>query len=541
MTAISYLIVMNVKNAILDTLRHPLKLILYLLIIIGMVYGAVMGFAAGDTDAGEFIRGLTAESHGRLLSGVYLAVLFFISIPVMLKGLSSGTSFFSLSDVHNLFVAPVSERLILMYGIGRQLATMLILLITFAAYGGMLINTFNLEPWETLLLIVGIGLMLILVQLTTLIIFTLSCCHPIRATIIKYIIFATAFGSVGIVVGNLFINGITLENTFQSITLPVLEWIPIAGWMHGFIFGIMEQDTMRMLIFGVLIIVMIFSSIVALANFNSDFYEDVLSGAEGYHEFKENIRSGKMSERMLMGDRKIKIGKTGINRGFGARAIFYKHLKEGSRRSKLMFFNINTVVLILITLVIGLGMRIAMPAVDPTIIYLAVSIICAYVQFFFSAASDWVKELTKPYIYLIPDSAVKKLVMAAATGLIKPFTDGFIAFFILSAFIRGELCDILVSALVYGSFGSVYIAANILAQRLVGVDSTGGVFITFYMSVIVLTLLPGIILGVVVLSQFAGVFGNIATTLFDLPICLWNMLISAVIFLACRNLLDNSE
>ncbi len=542
MKAISYLIAMNVKNAILDTIRHPLRLILYLIIIFGMAYGAVMGFTAGDTDAGEFIRGITAESHGRLLNGAYLAVLFFISIPVMLKGLSSGTSFFSLSDVHNLFVAPVSTRLILMYGIGRQLATMLILLITFAAYGGMLINTFNLAPWETLLLIVGIGLMLILVQLTTLIIFSLASCHPKRAAVMKYIIYATAFGAIGIVVGNLFIGGITLENTFRSISLPVLEYIPIAGWMHGFIFGILEQNSLKMLIYGLLMILMIFGSIIALYNFNTDFFEDVLSGAEDYHEFRENIRSGKVSEAAMFGDgKKLKKGKLGINRGYGASTIFFKHLREGARRSKIMFFNINTVVLMLIVLVIGLGMRIAMSEVNPTIIYLAVSIIGAYVQFFFSAASDWVKELTKPYIYLIPDNPVKKLVMAAATGLIKPFTDGIVSFLILAIFIRGEIPDIITAALMYGSFGSIYIAANVLAQRLVGIDSTGGVFITLYMSLIVLTLLPGVILGVVCLSEFAVVFGNIATTLFDFPIFSWNMLVSAIIFLSCRNLLNNTE
>lgn len=542
MTSIAYLIVMNIKNAILDTIRHPLRLILYLIIIFGMIYGAVLGFTSGDTNAGEFMQGLTKESHGRLLSGLYLAVLFFISIPVMLKGLSSGTSFFSLSDVHNIFVAPISEKLILMYGIGRQLATMLILLITFAAYGGMLIKTFNLEPWETLLLITGIGFMLIMVQMTTLIIFTLACCHPIRARILKYIIYATAFGAVGIVVGNLFINGITLENTFVSITLPVLEYIPIAGWMHGLIFGILEYNFAKVLIYAALFFVMIIISVISLANFNSDFYEDVLSGAEDYHEFRENIRSGKVSEAAMFGDGKaLKKGRLGIRRGKGASAIFFKQIREGSRRIKLLFFNINTVVLVLITLVIGLGMKIAMPEVDPTIIYLAVSIIGAYVQFFFSAASDWVKELTKPYIYLIPDDPVKKLVMAAATGLIKPFIDGLAAFIILGLFIRGEICDIIVSALMYGSFGCIYIAANILAQRLVGVDSTGGVFITFYMSLIVLTLLPGVIFGVMCLSQFAAVFGNMASTLFDFPIFAWNMLVSAIIFLACRNLLDNSE
>lgn len=541
MNAIAYLLVKNVKNAVLDTIRHPLKLMLYAFIIVSMIYGAVMGFTAGSGEGGSFLEGIIERSGGRLLSGAYLAVLYFISIPIMLKGLSSGTSFFSLSDVINMFVAPISERTILIYGVGRQLATMLILVITFSAYGGMMVNMFHIGLQDTFMLIFGIIIMLIMVQLVTLMIFCLASCHPVRAAVMKYIIYGMAFFAVGVVVIFMFANGINDENFFEAVSLPILEFVPIIGWMHGFVYGIITADTMKILIFGIFLITVVFISLLTLIKTHLDFYEDVLSQAESYHEFRESIREGKISDKLMMGNREIKLRKLGINRGEGSTAIFFKHLREGGRRSRLMFFNMNTVVLILFSVVVSCGMRLAMPEIDPTIIYLAVTIILAYVQFFFSASGDWVKELTKPYIYLIPDGAVKKLVMAAATGLIKPFTDGIITYLILGILTGGSLCDIMISALVYGSFGSVYIASNILAQRLVGIESSGGIFITFYMSVIVLTLLPGIIIGLVIMSSLAGVYGYMAATLLGFPVLIWNIIISAVIFFACRNLLNNTE
>ena len=48
---------------------------------------------------------------------------------------------------------------------------------------------------------------------------------------------------------------------------------------------------------------------------------------------------------------------------------------------------------------------------------------------------------------------------------------------------------------------------------------------------IVMTALPGIIAGLVVLSSFAGQFGYIATTLLGGPLLLWNIIVSAGIFL----------
>ncbi len=540
MNAIFYLMQKTVKNSILDTLRHPLKCILYGFIILSMIYGAVMGFTAAS-DGSSFLDRVIEVSGGRLLSGAYMVVLYFISVPILLKGLSEGTSFFTLSDVNHMFIAPVSEKTVLMYGIGRRLASMLMLVVTFSAYGGMLVNMFHITIGETLMLIIGIVLMLIFVQFTTLMLFCLTSGHPKRAAVLRYFIYGMAFVPLLLVIVHFFRSGITAESLFESVSLPFLEWVPLIGWMHGFLYAFLTADSVRGLVYGLLLMLLGFSAMATLFLSDVDFFEDVLSSAENYHEFRESIREGKMSDKVMMGNRPVRLRRLGIGRGRGGTVIFFKHLHEGHRRSRLLFFNINTVVLLFVAFVTAIGMKLAMPNVMPTIIYLSVTTLCVYVQFFFSASGDWVKELTKPYIYLIPERAERKLLMAAATGLIKPLTDAIITFGLLSIYVGGVFCDIETSVLVYASFGSVYIAANILAQRIVGLESSGGIFITFYMSVIILALLPGIVIGLVVLSGLAGTFGAVATTLLGMPIFLWNLLISVIIFLTCRNLLNNKE
>ena len=535
MRPILYVISRTVKNEIIDTVRHPLKFLLYGFIIVSMIYGAVLGFTMNTEEMAD-----GQLSDMRLLSGGYLAVLFFISIPIMRKGLSEGTSFFSLSDVNNIFTAPISERTVLMYGVGRQLAAMIIFLLTFTAYGGMLINMFHLKVYQMLLMLMGILIMLVMVQLVTLMIFCLVSNNPVRVRLIRFIIYAMIIVPIGTVTVYVFAAGIGYDSICDAISLKELEYIPFIGWLHGLVFGLLDGNMQRIFLYGGLLLALAVMCIVTFFTTHPDYYEDVLSKAENHHEFREALREGNVSDKIMMGSRRVKLRKTGISRGSGAATIFFKHMVEGHRRSRFIFFNINTIVLLFTGFVIGFGILQAMPDIDRTIIYLSVSIILAYIQFFFSAASDWVKELTKPYIYLIPDGAVKKLMAAAATGLIKPYTDGLITFCLMGIVLGGHPADIIVCALCYGSFGSVYISANILAQRLVGLDSSGGVFITFYMSVILLTLIPGAAAGLLTLSLFAETLSSIAASLLMGPMLIWNIVITLIIFFLCRNLLDNN-
>ena len=78
MKAIFYVVRKAVKNAVLDTFRHPARLILYALIGLSLIYGIIMGFTMNAVDY-ELSKDI------RALYGGYLALLHFISIPIMLN------------------------------------------------------------------------------------------------------------------------------------------------------------------------------------------------------------------------------------------------------------------------------------------------------------------------------------------------------------------------------------------------------------------------------------------------------------------------
>ncbi|MGN0536886.1 MAG: putative ABC exporter domain-containing protein, partial [Acutalibacteraceae bacterium] len=423
MKAILYMLAHSAKNAVIDVLRHPLRGIVYLFLIVSLVYGVVLGFTmSAEIDMMEDMR---------ILSGAYLAILYFVSIPVMLKGLNMGSRFFSQSDVSNTFVAPISEKKVLVYGIGRQLATMLFLVLCFLSYGGIAMRYFRIPVSSAVLLIAGLFGMLVFVQLMTILIFCICNGHRVRSAIVKGLIYFLPIYALGAVVIHLFVNGITYENFLQAISLPLLEYVPIIGWIHALIFGIMQGNISTVILYGVLLLIMAVLAIVVLCVSKLDYYEDVLQKTESYFEAVNAYREGKVTESMMLGNKKINIRKTGLHHGQGATAFFFKHNREGFRRSRLPFFNINTIVLLSVSLLIAFGMKTAVASIMPTLIVLLVVVITSYIQFFFSTAGDWVKELNKPYIYLVPDSGVKKLIMASMTTLLKPLTDAVIAFGIL--------------------------------------------------------------------------------------------------------------
>lgn len=534
MNAILYMLRKNVKNAVIDTLKSPLKMIVYLFIGASLVYAVIQGFTMN--------RSVDEQLDPRILYGAYLALLHFISVPIMLKGLNTGSSFFAMSDVNNIFVAPISEKKILTYGIGRQLATSLFLVVCFSAYGSMAIRMFELSIADALMLVGGIALMLIIVQLITLLLFCLCSAHPRLSVYLKFVIYLLPVYALGSVTIFMFSSSMTLENLYAAISQHYLEYSPVIGWLHGFVFGLLYGNTMKAVIYGVLLLICCALSILIFCLTKLDYYEDVLQKAESYYEFRDNIRNGKVSDSDWLGSKPVKLRKQGIRRGSGASSIFFKHLREGARRSRFMFFNINTIVLLGVTGVIGMAMKSFFNSpYRISVIYIAATVICSYIQFFFSAAGDWVKELNKPYIFLIPDSPVRKLIMAGATSIIKPFIDGAISFVFLWMLVGGHIPDIIVCTLVYGSFGCIYISSNILAQRIVGISGNRGVFITFYMGIMVVLMIPGIVIGLLALSNVSGYFTIISASVLGFPVFLWNIFISFMIFMLCKNLLNNIE
>lgn len=539
MKAIVYMLRKTIKNGIIDILHHPMQLIVYLFIALTTVSGIITAMTSNISEE---------ETHFdfRILQGAYLLILYFISVPIMLKGTNASTTFFKMSDVANVFTAPISEKKILIYGVGRQMATILLLLVCFVSYGAMAVQYFSFTIWDAVLLLLGIGVMLFEVQMITILIFCVCNGRPTRIRMMKYAIYLIIAFPIAIVLLQLFSNGFTYENILSAVSLPYLNYIPIVGWTSGMFIGIITGNITNILVYSSLLALFTIFAIVVFIRSKADYYEDVLQKTESVYEFRNAIKTGKVSDKNMMSDKKkIKLGRIGINRGSGASVFFYKQLREMSRRSFIPFVNVNTAFLTAFVLIVGFALKTISDSenLNSSTILTIVAVLSCYVQFFFTVSDDWIKELQKPYIFMVPASPVKKLIMSCATSVIKPLVDGAAAFIVGGIVFSANPLDILACITTYFSCGLLYTSINVLVQRFMGKAGNRGVLMVVYMILLFIALVPGIAVSLALffLSSMQGAYNVFFAARLCFPAAICNFIIAFLVFMLSKRTLNNME
>ena len=510
-------------------LHHPARLVLYVAMIVLLVFSLLSG--SEHSGSREYL-------DIRVLNGIYLGVLLFIAVPSILAGLKSGTTFFKMSDVNFLFVSPISPKKILAYGLIKQMASSLLMMVFLLFYGGMVGNTFGVTVGQTIVLVLGIALMVFTMQIIVLLIYTFSSGRPERVRLVQTCLYIVLGAIVTFVIGSFLLNGSTVEAIYAAIASPYLEFVPIAGWIKGMIFGIISGSIVNIILYSVLNVVLIVGSILLFVNSDSDYYEDVLQTTETTFERKTATKAGRMA---ALNTKPLKVKETGINHGWGANTFFFKHLLQDKRQNRIPFIRTSTIMMVLINIILVIFLKGISGSGNDSIpsgmlMPIALAASC-YILFFFNIAGDWTLELQKPYIYLIPAKPFEKLIWASLSTILKPVIDGALIFTLLCLVLKANPATALICMLIYGSVGFLFTAANVLSQRLFGQIINKGLTLLLYMLMILLLIAPGVGASAMLYAFAKWLPGFII----GLPVVVWNILVSLGIFAACRNLLSTVE
>ena len=227
MSAIFFVLRKSLKNTLLELLHHPAKLILYIFVIFIILASGISNMVGVDTE--DVLLDM------RILEGIYLGVLLLVLVPTLLMGLRSGTTFFTMSDVSMLFVAPISSKKILTYGLLKQAGTTLLLTFLLLSYGGMAIRMFGLPVWQGILLLAGFALTIPLTQMATMTIYSYVNGNDRRIKMVKTVLYLLIVLLAAAIGWHIYQNGVSQESLFAAISSPWLEFFPIAGWMKGFL------------------------------------------------------------------------------------------------------------------------------------------------------------------------------------------------------------------------------------------------------------------------------------------------------------------
>lgn len=532
MSAMGYLVRKEVKNTLLDLLRHPARLILYLFFV------ALL--------AVSLVSQLEEKRHGgyldfRILHGGYLGVLLLIGVPVILSGLKSGATFFKMSDVNFLFVSPISPKRILAYGLLKQMGASLLMMFFLLFYSGMASDAFGIAPWQTAVLVFGVALMVFLMQVFALLIYNFANGSARRVLLIKSVLCALAGVAAVFLVFRFLAGGGNQEALLAAVSSPVLAAVPIFGWVKGMIFGILEGNAAETAAYAALNLAALASGIYLFIRGDSDYYEDVLQSTETAFELRSAVKQGRALNLRRAGNRTVRVTDTGLGRGWGASVFFFKHLRQQKRKSRLPFLGTSTLFLAAGNVILALFIRNIsgsgtswLPAGVILLICLCAS---SYILFFFNLTGDWSVELTKPYIYLVPERPFDKLVWASLSTVARPAVDGIVIFSVLCAFLRANPATAILCMLLYASVGFLYVSVNVLSVRLFGQVANKGIMMLFYMLLLAVLFAPGAVISGVLYWAAPWLPAFLA----GLPIAVWNLTVSLGVFAACRNLLGTVE
>lgn len=523
MKGITYLLLTIMKNRLLSLRKKPALLVVYIICALSLI-GILILSSIQPTGSASFHE----FADIRILYGIVAGVGLLFVYTFVNTGLSTGGTLFSMSDVSLLFVSPISPIRILIYGLIKQLGTTFLTSIFIIFQYTNLKNSFNINGIGMLFIFLIYGTMIFFGQLVAIAVYVYTNGNPKRKTMIRSVIYGILI-LIGILVYLKYqMNGNILESLFNVVDSRVFQMIPLAGWAAMFIKAYIEKDILFLIIgFGLYILASILIIILITAG-DADYYEDVLLSTETNYNKLQAAKEGKIAKS----NKKVKLRKNqlGIHNGNGASAIYYKHLLEAKRTSRLLFIDNYTV---LVTLSAG---AFSFFVKTDFVGYIILGILI-YVLFFFTVMGRLSIELSKPFIYMIPDKSINKLVAASLSNILKPCIDGFIIFGVVCIISNTSPLLNLFFALAYGSSALLFVSFTILSQRFLGGQLNKVVLMMFGIGLLLLIVSPGIIASIISINLLPESLIFLGT----LPYTLWCFIVSVGVFVICGDLLDKTE
>ena len=522
MSSLVFLLVKSTKNSFFELLRKPAKLIMWI-VFIALIVGLIVLslFTTREADSFQDIIWLKGI--------LFLLILLFVGIAVQ-KGLSNGDVIFDMNDVNLLFVSPVNPRLILMYGIVKM-AKMSFLAGFFILFqSNSLKMGFGVGFDAVLIVLLGFMLANSLLQVISLLIYTLTNSKPKRKMAVRIIAVAVFLPLIATLGSQLAVtdNPMTaLENTMRS---PVFSWTPVAGWASEGVIALIAGDLAKGLLFLGIMVLIGALLILYIALSNPDYYEDVLVATETTFEKKRSLSEGQINPEAAS-TKKIKVAGTGIS-GLGSNTIFYEHLRESFRANRFGLWGLPSVIMIVSVAIFssflpsdaGGGLLIILQTL-------------MWVQIFMIGTGRGLKELYTHYIYLIPDSSFRKIVWNNLEIAFKVLVES-VVLFSVSGFIMGETIFLIaLSIAVYTLFSFLLLGINYLSMRWTGADISAGLMIMLYMFAVMIIMAPGLAAAIVLGSMIEGIGVLIGMGV----LAGWELLAGLLCFALSKGILHNCD
>jgi hypothetical protein len=517
---LSYLLLTKLKNQIKNFFKSPGKII-YLVIVLALIGVTVIGGTSADRKPDRDIRDL------RELTAIITVFYSLMFVLMANKGFSSGASMFSMADVNMIFTGPFRQQKVLFYGLFQQLGTSLLLGLFIVFQYTWLHNSYDITYGQLLIILLGYALTVFFAQIAAMVIYAFTSADDRRKNSVRAA-FYTMIGAflVYIALTCLRDQAHILQRAVETVNGPAVRLFPVSGWIGQVVSGVLTGNPGEIILGLALCLAFLVVLVLFITYGKQDYYEDVLKSSEITQSAITARKEGRVGD---VSPKNVKVGKTGITKGFGANAIYYKHRLE-NRRSRMLILDPMSLTFALITIVMAFFMKKAGIS--------AVFITATTMQFFTVALGRFNKELLKPYIYLIPEPPLKKMLYGLAEALPSAVTDAVVVFIPIAFILGMSPAETVFCILARITYAFLFTAVNVAVNRLWGAMASKTLASLLYFVLLAVMVAPGIV-AAILLATVYPVFGENVTVFLWLIIV--NIPISVLTLFLCRNMLQYAE
>ena len=519
-SALGFILQTKIKNYFKELVHKPGKLIM--LIVMVLLLGVVFfsGSIGSESNKDEF----------RSVNEIYAmvtAVFILIFSTTFVSALEKGGSIFKMSDVNLLFPAPFSKRSVLFFGLIQQIgAVMFVGIFILFQYGNLSIH-YGLGVGAMLLIFLCYSMVVFFAQTSAMFLYIFVSDSDSKKKKAKY-----AFYALIVVLAAIAAATTILPNGFSAAALAdfgnstALKLFPFAGWLGAFTSSLLTGEYISAALWLILTAAAFTAVVIVMAKSKREYYEDVLDSATATFNAISSAKDGLAPEIV---PKNIKLGKTGIGRGMGASVIYYKHLLE-NRRAKVFMLSYMSILFVLMT--VGFSFFMRGSGIVPVLAF------SAYCGIFTLGTGRFAAELTKPFVYLIPEPPVKKLLYTLSDTLPSLLVESIITFIAAGIIVGASPAEMIAAALAKSCFSILFLSGSLIIDRIWGgaLNKIVGILIYFLFDIILAA--PAVVIGVICAGFLSG---GAKMVIIMLAMTAVNLLISLLVFFCCRNVLQYSE
>lgn len=375
---------------------------------------------------GEFVfyyEEMTEEDIHQLMLVVEAIALVIVLLLVFFgaySGMKKGSDIFIMADVNFLFTAPMKPQTVLLFRLTFQMLATFAGSIYFLFQIPNLVLNAGLSLGACLLMFLALIITFIFQKLASVGMYTYTATHEKARRWVLPILIGIALIIVT-AVGLVFVSNDmdvwkTLELTLSS------KWarlIPIVGWVKGFVFHAWSGNWAMLLVYFVLILLSMAGVVYLIWHMKADFYEDAMAGAQAREDVLQAISEQRTAARFDTNDgkkkdkRKVKESQKSLfGNACGAQTFFAKELIVRRRLAK--FGVMTTTMMWYLTICVGMALiNVKFLNVND---FSVTGFILMAVLFFRNFGNPIAQETAMNWLFLVPESAYKKVFFAMLSG-----------------------------------------------------------------------------------------------------------------------------